>query len=461
MAPPCGVPRNRLPKLASLTSGPSAVTLGVVADSQEKYTVRRFRSVGKENPDYGQARDWILAVGVGFHDEQRSDEHIDKILAMYRADNRELTGVYVNDEPPLHALHPGFPVATFGTMENNLNIGFGRELRTRQITAVTVRGTHRRKGLLRRMMEGDLAAAKADGTAMAALTASEASIYGRFGFGVATFERSMKVDTGPKFRVRHEPVGRVEIADPKVLQELAPEVFQAAHSRTPGSIVRQDYYRNHVSGMLGRDGNGDRAIKCALHYDAHGAVDGYVSYKFAGWDSKPYTVDVLDLVAGSDAAYLELWQFLGSLDLVEQISWQEAPVNDPLAWALSDPRCVTDSDHRDMLWLRILDVPAALAARSYAGTDRLVLDVGDGLGHAEGRWILDAAESGARVVPAPEGAAADLSLDVADLGSIYLGAVSPVTLQGAGRIQEHTPGAVFRAQQLFAVERPAHCATHF
>jgi predicted acetyltransferase len=432
-----------------------------VADPNENYVIERFPSAAKGDPGYPRARDWIRAVGHGFHEDQRPDDYIDKIIEMQLADGRELTGAYVTGGTPSHALEAAHPVATFGSFEKELNVGFGRQLRTHLISAVTVRGTHRRKGLLRRMMEEDLAAAKAAGTAMAALTASEASIYGRFGFGVATFERSIKVDTGPKFRLRHDPAGSVEIADPAVLLDLAPGLFEQEHRRTPGSIVRQDSYRRRVSGALGGNGNEDRAVKCALHYDAEGTVDGYVSYKFAGWDSKPYTVEVLDIVAGTDEAYLELWQFLGSIDLVEQVSWQDAPVIDPLAWALADPRCVTDSDHRDMLWLRILDVPAALAARAYAGNGRLVLDIGDGLGHAEGRWVLDAAGNHATVIPAPAGAAPDLALDVADLGSIYLGAVSPLTLLAAGRIHEHTPGAAFRAQQLFAVERPAHCATHF
>lgn len=433
-------------------------------ETNEKYSVKRFRSVDKENPDYGQARDWLQAVGFGFHDEQRSDELIDKILAMYKADNRELTGVYVNDAPPLHALNPGFPVATFGTLENKLNIGFGQELRTRQITAVTVRGTHRRHGLLRRMMTADLAAAKDDGFAMAALTASEASIYGRFGFGVATFERSIKVDTGPKFRVRHEPVGRVEIADPRVLLELAPEVFERVHHRTPGSIVRQDAYRHHVSGAMKRDGSEDKAIKCALHYAPDGTIDGYVSYKFAGWDTKPYTVEIVDLVAATDSGYLELWQFLGSIDLVEQVSWADAPVEDPLAWALVDGRCVTSSDYRDMLWLRVLDVPAALSARRYGADGRLVLEIRDALGFAEGIWEL-ASDGGVVTVSdarsGSQGLSPDVSMDVTDLGSVYLGAVSPVTLASAGRIREYAPGATLAAQQMFAVERPAHCLTHF
>ncbi|KRE63926.1 acetyltransferase [Arthrobacter sp. Soil736] len=427
----------------------------------DRYEIRRFRAADKGAPGYAQGTDWIQAVGFGFHDTRRNDEFVDKIMAMYRRDDRELTGVYQTGQAAPHSLGANVPVATFGTLRKDLNVGYGRQLRTHMVTAVTVRGTHRRQGLLRRMMTEDLTAAKADGLAMAALTASEGSIYGRFGYGVATFERSVKVDTGPRFGLRHVPSGSVEIADRKVLLELAPEVFQRVHRHTPGSIVRQDAYRQSVSGSVGRDGAEDEAIKCALHYDADGAVDGYVSYKFAGWDTKPYTVEIVDLVAGTDAAYLELWQFLGSIDLIQRVSWADAPVDDPLAWALEDPRCIESSDHRDMLWLRILDTAAALGARRYSADGTLVLEVRDALGFAGGTFIVDVSGGEANVAEAQAGSEPDLSMDVADLGSIYLGAVCPVTLKAAGRITEHAPGAALKARLMFAVERSPHCLTHF
>lgn len=427
----------------------------------DKYEIRRFRAADKGAPGYAQGTDWIQAVGFGFHDTRRNDEFVDKIMAMYRSDDRELTGVYQTGGVAAHSLAANVPVATFGTLRKDLNVGYGRQLRAHMVTAVTVRGTHRRRGLLRRMMTEDLSAAKADGMAVAALTASEGSIYGRFGYGVATFERSVKVDTGPRFGLRHVPSGSVEIADRKVLLDLAPEVFERAHRRTPGSIVRQDAYRQNVSGAVGREGKEDEAIKCALHYDAAGTVDGYVSYKFAGWDTKPYTVEVVDLVAATDAAYLELWQFLGSIDLIQRVSWADAPVDDPLVWALSDPRCVEASDHRDMLWLRILDGVRALGARRYAADGKLVLGIADALGFADGTFVVDVNGGEASVSAAAPDVRPDLSLDVADLGSIYLGAVCPVTLQAAGRIREHTPGAALLARNMFAVERAPHCLTHF
>jgi len=426
----------------------------------EKYELRRFRAAEKDSMDYAAGVDWLHGVGIGFYDEPRKDEFVDKIMAMYLVDNREMTGVYQADGVAAHSLAAEVPVATFATLRKDLNIGYGRQLEAHLVTAVTVRGTHRRQGLLRRMMTEDLAAAKADGVALAALTASEASIYGRFGYGVATFERSIKVDTGPRFRLRHEPFGSVEIADRKVLLDLAPAVFERLHRQTPGSIVRQEAYRLRSSGALGRDGSEDEAIRCALHYDAAGTVDGYVSYKFGGWDAKPYTMEIVDLVAATDAAYLELWQFLGSMDLVERISWQDAPVDDPLTWALEDPRCLESSDQRDMLWLRILDPVRVLGARRYSADGRVVLAVRDGLGFAAGTFALEVRGGEAAAAPAPD-AEPDLTLDVADLGSIYLGAVCPVTLKAAGRITEHTAGAALAARLMFAVERSPHCLTHF
>ncbi|MDR6987358.1 putative acetyltransferase [Paenarthrobacter nitroguajacolicus] len=428
-----------------------------------KYSVQRFPVVAdKENAaGYSRCATWVQAVSHGFHQQRRDDDYVAKTLAAYRTDKRELTGVYVNGTVPEHSLGADVPVATYATMRKALNIGFGRQMESNLVTAVTVRGTHRRQGILRGMISADLESAKDDGLAMAALTASEGSIYGRFGFGVATFERSITVDTGPRFRLRGNPEGRVEVADPSVLLDVAPQVFERVQRLTPGSVDRQEYYRLIASGSIGQDGKPDPSVRCALHYDLSGVLDGYVSYRFKGWDHKPYTMEIVDLVAATNAAYLDLWRFLGSIDLIDEVTWAEAPVDDPLAWALEDQRCIEASDVRDMLWLRILDARAALQARRYSAAGRLILELTDPLGLAGGTWVLESDGGAAAVVTEATGQSPDLSMDVADLASIYLGAVSPVTLAAAGRIHEKTAGAAFQAQQLFAVERSAHCLTHF
>lgn len=432
-----------------------------VADLSGNYEIRRFDAVSKGNDGYAEAESWVKAVAFGFHESTRTPEHVERSLATYESDGRVLTGAYQTGEVAPGSLPAEVPVATFGTLRKTLNIGFGRMLDTQMVTAVTVRTSHRRRGLLRRMMSEDLRLAREDGLAVAALTASEGTIYGRFGYGVASFERTVKVDTTARFSMDHHPVGSVEIADPKVLLEVAPAVFEQVHRLTPGSIGRQEWYRQLASGSLGRDGKEDPAVKVALHYSPDGDVDGYVSYKFLGWDTEPYTVQVVDFVAAGNAAYLELWQFLGAIDLVERVTWEEAPVDDPLTWALADPRCVDSSDVRDMLWLRILDVPKALEARHYPAEGRLVFEVLDPLGLTAGTFTLVASGGRGTVVPSAGAGQADLTLDVSALSSIFLGAVSPVTLVAAGRIRENRAGAALAARQLFSVERATHCLTHF
>jgi len=432
-----------------------------MGDLSGNYEIRRFPAVSKGNEGYAEAETWAKAVGFGFHDSTRTPEHRERSLATYEVDGRIFTGAYQTGPVAPSSLPAEVPVATFGTFRKTLNIGFGRMLETQMVTAVTVRTSHRRRGLLRRMMTEDLQAAKDDGVAMAALTASEGSIYGRFGYGVASLERTVKVDTTGRFALRHTATGAVEVADPKTLLDVAPAVFERVHRHTPGSLGRQEWYRHLASGSLGRDGKEDPAIKVALHYGPDATIDGYVSYKFLGWDTTPYTVEVVDLVAATDHAYLELWQYLAAIDLVERVTWNEAPVDDPLAWALADPRCIDASDSRDMLWLRILDVPRALAARHYPANGRLVLNVDDPLGLTPGIFALTVEGGQAAVERLPEGTAADLELGVAALSSIFLGGVCPVTLKAAGAISELRPGAALRARQMFAVERATHCLTHF
>ncbi|GAC1601062.1 MAG: GNAT family N-acetyltransferase [Pseudarthrobacter sp.] len=430
-----------------------------MAEVSDDYEIRRFGAAVEGEPGYPEAERWVKAVSFGFHESTRTPEHVAKSLETYRADQRILTGAYQRRDVAPRSLPADVPVATFGTLRKTLNIGFGRMLETHLVTAVTVRTSHRRRGLLRRMMSEDLALAKADGVAMAALTASEGSIYGRFGYGVASFERTVKVDTTARFRLNHQPVGSVDVAEPKVLLDVAPEVFERVHRLTPGSIGRQEWYRQLASGSIAGDGKEDPAVKVALHYGPDGSVDGYVSYKFLGWDTEPHTMHVVDLVAATHGAYLELWQFLAAIDLVERVTWEEAPLDDPLAWALTDPRCIDSSDSRDMLWLRILDVAQALEARRYPGEGRLVLEVLDSLGLTAGTFALDV--SGGEAAVESVDADPDLTLDVSALSSIYLGAVCPVTMTAGGRIREHRQGASLQARGLFAVERDAHCLTHF
>ena len=230
------------------------------------------------------------------------------------------------------------------------------------------------------------------------------------------------------------------------------------HRLTPGSIGRQEWYRQFFSGSLARDGSEDPAVKVALHYAPDGTVDGYVSYKFSGWDTEPYTMDVVDLVAARTSAAPELWQFLGPLTW-----WNASPGKRPLlddltGWALEDPRCIDSSDSRDMLWLRILDVQRRWNPAIIRLDGRLVLEVRDPLGLTAGTFALavtaEPPSYERRLEP-------DLTLDVSALSSIYLGAVPGDAGRRRGGSSSTCQGAALRAARMFAVERATHCLTHF
>lgn len=443
----------------------------------DAYEIRRFRAAPATSPDFGTTEQWIRAVNYGFYEKAIGEEHLAKIVQAYIDDDRELTGVYETPAPGAPASgSPAFgherPVATFGTLRKTLNIGYGQLVQAHLVTAVTVRTDHRRRGLLRRLMGEDLARAKADGVAIAALTASEASIYRRFGYGVATRERRITVKTGPQFRLAEPTRGRVIAAEPSAMLDLSPKIFTRAHVATPGSVDRQERYRLRAAGLWDHETGGpDAAVRVAVHLDDDGTADGYVAYSFRGWDHEPATVSVRDLVAATPEGYLALWDHLGSLDLIRRVEWDEAPVEDPLVWALVDPRAVSPGADTDMLWLRILDVEAALSARRFAHDGELVLRVEDPFGFTTGRYRLAVSGGSGEVKRLVEDDTTpeDLSLDIAELSSVYVGGVSPVTLTEAGRIRaggsagSARPGtaAALAFARMLAVERPAHCSTHF
>ncbi|HEY8294905.1 MAG TPA: GNAT family N-acetyltransferase, partial [Micrococcaceae bacterium] len=202
------------------------------------YQLRRISTALKDGAVPEELDKWNQAVLLGFHAARAAPEAITQFVASGERDGQTVTGAYQDGIPdgiPDGAWDNGFPVATYATYTSTLNIGAGRLLPCHLVTAVTVRPSHRRRGLLRTMITTDLARAKDAGLPMAALTASEAGIYGRFGFGVATHAATVEVETGPRFALRNAPAGRVETVDPGWLEDLGPRVFGTVHGRTPGS----------------------------------------------------------------------------------------------------------------------------------------------------------------------------------------------------------------------------------
>ena len=407
---------------------------------------------------------WFEAVRFGFHETRTEPEDLATYAEAFTSDSRTLWGAY-DDAASAHAWDASIPVATYATMVNSLNVGNGQLIDAHQITAVTVRPTHRRRGLLRTMMTTDLQAAASRGLAIAALTASEATIYGRFGFGAATFTRNVEVDVKERFALRTAAYGVTEMVAPASAAALSEQIFARFHHVTTGSVGRQFAYPQRASGRWGEERpTEDKGVRAAVHYDDDGRPDGFVSYKFAGWGTTPYTMKIVDLVAASDAAYLELWRYLGSIDLVQRITFDLAPVNDPLPWALQDRRCYKLVGDEDVLWLRILDPVAALDARGYQGAGTVTLEIADPLGYAAGRFRLTVENGAGAVTRLDDDADTQLRVDVAALGSIYLGGVPAQTLAAAGHITEQGDegqGGLSAIDRIFRTPTSPYCITHF
>ncbi|MBS43100.1 MAG: GNAT family N-acetyltransferase [Nocardioides sp.] len=382
---------------------------------------------------------WIQAVSRGFHDGRIEDDGLRFWRHHAAVDGAVATGVWDDRPTPGRPddAGPELPVATFVSFDKDLSVGGGSRVPVHMITDVTVAPTHRRNGLLRRMMGDALAAAAARGLPLAALTVSEGGIYGRFGFGPATRHRTVEVDvrSGFAFRRPVADAGRVVLVEPAHLLTTAQEVFARFHSATRGSIGRPSVYDAFTDASMAPDLTGpNKALRAAVHLDADGRPDGYALHKHSYADDRG-KLEVFELLAVDDTAYLALWEHLAAMDLVDVVTWNRSPVDDPLAWALVSPRSVKVTGVRDGLWVRVLDVVAALQGRPWAADGSVVLAVSDPLGHAEGRFRVEVA-SGTATASALDGPSSpdDVALAVDTLGSLYLGDVDVEVLAAAGRV---------------------------
>lgn len=348
-------------------------------------------------------------------------------------------------------------VATSGAFSLDVTVPGGAQVKAAGVTAVTVRSTHRRQGLLRRMMTQLFDQAREREEPLAVLTASESHIYGRFGYGIASFGEAFSLATDRSaFRRQPEVDGRFRLVDEKTVRSTFPAIHDVVRRRTPGDINRTDAWWDLTAADAEFMREGKKPAFRVLHEDAAGNPDGYAIYRYEGkWpDGNPAKEVSVDEVVALDAEVeLALWRYLLDLDLVATVKGAVA-FDSPLRWALTEPRRYVVKQVWDGLWVRILDVPAALAARTYAAPGSLVIEVA-----GEGTYRLEVDESGAATCQAHSGDA-DLVLGLEELGSIYLGAVRPTTLWGAGR----TSGdglSLRRADAMFASERTPYLGTGF
>lgn len=406
-----------------------------------------------DSPDAAaRRRGWIEAVLRGFRDDRPEDDSVERWIRHYRADDVTVRGAWL----PEGEFGAGpMPVATYASLDKTLNAG--RELLPlRMITDVTTSAAHRRRGLLRRLIEDDLSDAVAQGVPMAALTAAEATIYGRWGFGPATFRTGVTVDTTPGFGFRdfRDP-GRVELVEPAEAWPHVKAVFDTFHARQRGSVAWPSPYEDmHTGAWDPSSGGANRKIRVVVHLDAGGTVDGFAIWK-PGEDK---TAKVDEMVALTPQAQLALWSFLGDMDQTAKVTFNLFHPEDPLMWALTDLNRVSTTEVQEFLWLRVLDVPRALAARPWAADGSVVVEVDDPQGHAAGRFAVstvDGVGTTTRTDDAP-----DVRLDAETLGSLYLGAVPVRQLHRAGRVTG-SEESVRRLAAMADLREPAYSLTGF
>jgi predicted acetyltransferase len=333
----------------------------------------------------------------------------------------------------------------------------GAILPAAHVTLVGVAPTHRRRGLLTRMMHrqlGEIAAAGRE--PIAALWASETKIYPRYGYGMAGPRLSAEIMTREIALPAAPPPGpdsRLRLVDPaQAIAELA-KVYEQLRPERTGWSSRDDRWWRFVLADLPPLREGGTMLRGVVHDTPHGP-SGYALWRTKSqWDSlgPDATVHVREVVATDPAAYLALWRFLLTIDLARTATVPCLAVDDPLLHLVDEPRRL-GSRLMDALYIRIVDLPGALAGRRYAADVDVVLDVTDPLVAANtGRWRLTGGPGGATCTPTDD--PADLACTVLELGAAYLGGTSLAGLAAAGRVRELTPGAVARASIAFGWHR--------
>ncbi|MHC5905641.1 GNAT family N-acetyltransferase [Streptomyces sp. S6] len=358
-------------------------------------------------------------------------------------------------------------VGTYRSFPQELTVPGGGVVAANAISNVAVLPTHRRRGVLTRVMREDLTAAKERGDVAATLIAAEYPIYGRYGFGPATSVAEWSVDatrTGldPRWAAP-ECGGRVEVVEPEDVRKAGPELHERVRRGQPGAVSRTQAWWDTATGVL-RVYEGERPMPAFVAYRSPaGEIEGLAAYSvddaWSGGGQAANTLTVKWLIGTSPAAQRALWHFLCSIDWVATVETGWRGPDDLLPRLLPDPRAARVKMLSDWLWVRLLDVGRALEARAYDAEGELVLEVDDAAGLAGGRFLLEASPKGASCTPSTR--SADLALDVSDLASLWLGDESVARLAALGRVREVRAGAVREAGALLRTSGRPWCPDMF
>lgn len=400
--------------------------------------------------------DWLQALNTGFLQPKPVPE-ADVVMRAKYWDLGRTQGAF---DPVT-----GRCVATFRSFSQELTVPGGAVVPSSAVTNVSVTATHRRQGLLTRMMAADLTAAKERGDVVSALIAAEYPIYGRYGYGPATTAVEWEVDVArsgldPRLSGPGDG-GGIDLVDVSEARETGPVLHERLRASTHGAVSRDTRWWNIATGLEQSQARPYKDKFHAVYRDAAGEPAGLAVYAAdEHWtdEKRPQnTLTVKDLIAVTPEAERALWRFLCSIDWVMKVRTGYRAPDDVLPLLLPDPRAARLVTSADLMWLRLLDVERALAARTYTVPGVLVLEVADAAGLADGRYRLDASAGTCVRTQDP----ADLALDVSVLGSLYLGEESAARLTTLGRITEERPGAVALADAVFRTARRPWCPDIF
>lgn len=387
-----------------------------------------------------------------------------------RVDEQQLAGMVeqhdAGDRTSM-AYDGGQAVASFRSFDTTLSVPGGGSVPANGVTGVVVLPTHKRRGLLTRWITADADAAKARGAVASVLYASETGIYRRFGYGVATAHASATLDV-TRANFIENPTGSVRIVAGAEALDVLPEVGRRTRQVVAGSIEPTPFQWRVATGQTRWHRKQESDLWFAVHRDEAGRPDGVVGYSVTSdWHGGKgdSVVNIHLLHAACPQAERELWRHCASVDFASTVRCRLATPDNELRWWVTDQRAVASDTIVDGLWVRIHDVPAALSARHYSASGQVVVEVRDSGNHAEGTYRLMVDESGAgQCMPYP-GADADLTLDVADLGSLWLGGGAGVptlgTLLRSGRATLADPTCLPRLTAVFGWPVPARSLTHF
>jgi predicted acetyltransferase len=349
------------------------------------------------------------------------------------------------------AWEDGSIVAGGGAFSFSLTVPGGR-LPAAGITVVAVLPTHRRRGILTQLMRAQLDDAHRRGEPLACLWASEETIYGRFGYGMASLTGELDLARRfGAFRSKHA-AAVARLLDTQEALELIPAIYERVAVATPGMFARsRDWWetRSLSDERFGLPVEGEQ-MRVLLELD--GSPSAYAVYQveasFAGGSSSGI-VHVVEAMGDTPAATAGIWRYLLDIDWLERVRASLVSVDHPLFFLLAEPRRM-GFRVGDALWLRLVDVGAALSGRSYAEDSTLVLEVRDSFcPWNDGRWKLQGGVAERTTAPA------ELALDVADLASVYLGGFTWSHLAAGGLLEELAEGALERADAMFHRLGPA------